>query len=68
MDTADDFDPLAYARLMAKALALPLEPDQAPHVAANLAVASRLAALLMEFELPDEIDPAPVYRAETAGP
>jgi sugar (pentulose or hexulose) kinase len=67
MDTPETVDPAAYARLMAQALGLPLEPDQVPHVAANLAVAFRLAALLFEDPLPDDLDPAPVYRAGGPG-
>jgi hypothetical protein len=47
----------------AKALALPLEPEWKPAVKANLAITLRLGALVSELELPDEAEPAPVFRA-----
>jgi hypothetical protein len=58
------FDPATYARLMADALDLPLTPDYAPAVEANLAVAFRLAPLFLDFSLPDDAEPAPVFRAD----
>ncbi len=57
-DPLDDFI-LAAAR----ALDLPLEPAWQPAVKANLAVTLKHAALVAEFELPDEAEPAPVFRA-----
>lgn len=61
------FDPAAYARLMAETLDLPLPAEYAPEVEANLAVAFRLAPLFLDFALPDEAEPAPVFdpRGET---
>jgi hypothetical protein len=47
----------------AEALNLPVEPEWKPAVRANLAVTLRLAALVAEFELPDEAEPAPVFEA-----
>jgi hypothetical protein len=58
------FDAAAYARRMAEALDLPLPPEYAPQVEANLAVAFRLAPLFMDFALPDELEPAPVFHPE----
>jgi Protein of unknown function (DUF4089) len=46
----------------ARALALPVDPAWYPAVRANLAVTWRLAALVAEFELPDDAEPAPVFR------
>jgi Protein of unknown function (DUF4089) len=60
-------DPAAYARAMAEALNLPLPPDYAPQVEANLAVAFRLAPLFLDFPLPDDAEPAPVFRAGESG-
>jgi hypothetical protein len=57
------FDPAAYARVMATALELPLTPEYAPQVEANLAVAFRLAPLFLGFDLPDDLEPAPVFSA-----
>ncbi len=47
----------------ARALALPVDPAWYPAVAANLAVTWKLAGLVAEFELPDDAEPAPVFRA-----
>jgi Protein of unknown function (DUF4089) len=47
----------------ARALGLPIEPDWKPGIKANLQVALRLAAMVAEFELPDEAEPAPVFEA-----
>jgi hypothetical protein len=57
-DPLDDFILTA-----AQALGLPLEADWQPAVKANLAVTLAHAALVAEFELPDEAEPAPVFRA-----
>ncbi len=42
-------------------LKLPLDPAWLPAVKANVEVTFRMAALVDEFPLPDEIEPAPVY-------
>jgi hypothetical protein len=47
----------------AQALRLRIEPDWKPAVKANLAVTLRLAAMVAEFDLPDEAEPAPVFEA-----
>jgi hypothetical protein len=47
----------------ARALALPVEPEWYPAVRSNLVVTWKLAALVAEFELPDDAEPAPVFRA-----
>ncbi|HEY6259821.1 MAG TPA: DUF4089 domain-containing protein [Xanthobacteraceae bacterium] len=50
-------------RSAARALALPLEPQWLPAIKANLDTNLRLAALVAEFALPDESEPAPVFTA-----
>ena len=46
------------------ALGLPIEPDWKPAVRANLDVTFKLAALVAdEFALPDDAEPAPVFKA-----
>jgi hypothetical protein len=67
-DVADPktVDARAYAQAMAAALDLPLTPEYAPQVEANLAVAFRLAPLFLDFPLPDEAEPAPVFTAGVA--
>ncbi len=62
------FDPGAYAKAMADALGLPLLPDYAPAVEANLAVAFRLAPLFLDFPLADDAEPAPVFQATESEP
>jgi hypothetical protein len=57
-DPLDDF--IAAA---ARALDLPLAPQWKGAVKANLAVTLRFAAAVAEFKLPDEAEPAPVFRA-----
>jgi hypothetical protein len=57
-------DPLDdYIAAAAAALALPLQPDWQPAIKANLAVTLKHAALVAEFALPDEAEPAPIYQA-----
>ncbi len=59
--TEDPFD--AFIDAAAGALGLAIEPTWKPAVAVNLALAFRLAALVTEFDLPDEAEPAPVFEA-----
>jgi hypothetical protein len=57
-DPLDDFIVAA-----ARALDLPAEPKWLPAIRANLRVTLQHGALVAEFELPDEAEPAPVFRA-----
>ena len=57
----DDVSALAAAGL--KALALPAEPAWHAGIAFNLQLLFRHAALIDAFTLPDESEPAPVFRA-----
>ncbi len=59
-------DVKAYASQMAAALGLPLDDPQ--QVEANLAVAFRMASLIIEFPLPDDAEPAPVFKADPSAP
>ncbi len=61
MSTNDPLDSLIEVAVAA--LALPLEPGWKPAVRAHLEVTFRLARLVEEFELPDEAEPAPVFKA-----
>jgi hypothetical protein len=47
----------------ARVLDLPLEPEWQDAIKANLEVTLRHAAMVAEFALPDEAEPAPIYRA-----
>jgi hypothetical protein len=57
------FDPDAYARAAAAAMGLPLLPEHRPGVAANLALAARLAALVEAVPLDPAEEAAPVFVA-----
>jgi hypothetical protein len=57
-DSLDD-----YIDALATALALPVEDAWRPAVKANLEVSLRLARLVDEFALPDDIEPASVFAA-----
>jgi hypothetical protein len=57
-DPLDDF-----VQAAARVLALPVEPQWLAAIKSNLEVNLRLAAFVAEFALPDESDPAPIFRA-----
>jgi hypothetical protein len=44
-------------------LALSVDPAWKPALKANLQVTLRLAAMVAEFDLPDEAEPTPVFEA-----
>jgi hypothetical protein len=56
---ADEIERLVEASAAALRLAIP--PEGLPVVVEHLAVAYRMAPLVMEFPLGDEQEPAPVY-------
>jgi hypothetical protein len=57
-------DPLdKFVDAAALALELPLDPSWRPAVKMNLQVILGQAALFADFNLPDEAEPAPVFRA-----
>jgi hypothetical protein len=60
-DTRDPLD--SYIDAAAQALGLPLDDAWKPAVKANLEVTLKHAALVESFKLPDETEPAPVFRA-----
>ncbi|MEA2878365.1 MAG: hypothetical protein QOF14_3561 [Hyphomicrobiales bacterium] len=53
----------AYIDAAAQALGIPVAPEWKPTVRANLEVTFRLAAMVGDKELPDDAEPAPVFRA-----
>jgi hypothetical protein len=59
--SADHLDALIAAS--AHALDLPVDPAWYPAVRFNLEVTQRFAALVAAFPLPDDAEPAPVFRA-----
>ena len=59
--SSTDLDELITAS--ARALALPLDPAWHSAIRANLEVTLRLAALVADPPLPDDAEPAAVFRA-----
>jgi hypothetical protein len=57
------FDADALIDAAAPLLQLRIEPDYRAGVRQNLKTASKMAALVEQIKLPDEAEPAPVYRA-----
>ena len=57
-DPLDDFITAAAA-----ILELPLDPAWQPAVRANLEVTLRLGRQVEQFGLPDDAEPAPIFRA-----
>ena len=53
----------SYIDAAAQALGLSVQPEWKPAVRANLDVTFKFAALVSEKELPDDAEPAPVFRA-----
>lgn len=43
-------------------LGIPLDPQWRPAIRMHLAISLGHAATVLEFELPDEADPAPVFQ------
>jgi Protein of unknown function (DUF4089) len=61
MSEAKDWPLDSLIDAAAVALALPIEPEWKPAIKAHLQVAWRLAQQVGEFDLPDELEPAPVF-------
>ena len=57
----DEFD--AFIAAAAKALDLPMRKAWLPSIKANLRVTLQLASVVTAFELPDDAEPGPVFRA-----
>jgi hypothetical protein len=63
MATSSDDPLLLYIASVAQALSLEIAPEWLPAVRANLDVTLAFAQMVAEFPLPDEYEPAGVYRA-----
>jgi Protein of unknown function (DUF4089) len=61
MSKPDPYDDLIEAA--ARIVTLNIEPAQQPAVRANLQVIFGQATLFMAFELPDDTEPAPIFKA-----
>jgi len=60
-DTPEEID--AFIDASARMLELPIDPSWKQAVGANLSVIFVHARRMAEFPLPDEAEPAPVFRA-----
>ncbi len=56
------FDAETYVDAAAALIGLPLDPVHRPGVILNMQRIAEMAALLMAVPLPDETEPAPVFR------
>jgi hypothetical protein len=54
-------DPETYVDAAAALIGLPIDPAHRPGVVLNLERIAQMAALVMEFPLPEDIEPAPVF-------
>ncbi len=63
MGSSDNPDLDAFIDSGAKLLGLPLDSAWRNSVKANVAVILRQAMVVMAVDIPDETDPAPVFRA-----
>jgi len=57
----DPIDIEAYVDAAAQLVGLPLDPAHRPGVVLNLGRIAEMAVLFIEFPLPEETEPAPVY-------
>ena len=60
--TGQPFDPEAYVDAAAALIGLPIDPALRRGVVVNLERIAQMAALVMEFPLPEDAEPAPVFR------
>lgn len=56
------FNATLHAKAMQQALALDVQPEWEPSVAANLALIEAAARVVMAFPLPDEVESALVFK------
>jgi hypothetical protein len=56
------FDAETYVDAAAALIGLPLDPAHRPGVVLNVQRIAEMAALVMAFPLPEETEPAPVFR------
>lgn len=57
-----NFDAEAYLEAAAAALELPIDPAHRDGVLKFLDFTARMANSVMDFELPEDTDPAPIFR------
>lgn len=57
-----DFDMDRYVALMAETLEIPMSEDERPGVILQMRRTAALAAQVMDFEAPQDLEPAPVFK------
>jgi len=62
LPTPPGFDPETYLDLMSQALDLPIDPAYRDNVRLHLEMTARMAGLVASFPLPDEVEPAFVFK------
>lgn len=61
---ATSFDPLdEFIAAAAHVLGIPLDPAWMPAIKSNLEATLKHAAVVAEFDLPDDVEPAPIFKA-----
>lgn len=58
----DDFDPEAFLDAVAAAMGLGIDAEWRPAVLDNLTRSRQIAQTLLDFPLPDDIEPASIYQ------
>lgn len=58
-DSPSPFD--VYVDAIASIIDLPIDPSYRPGVIANLERTEAIAQLVMDFPLPDDLEPAPIF-------
>ena len=56
------FDGKAYVEAAAQLVGLSLDPTSLPGVILNIERIAEMAGLVMDFRLPDDTEPAPVFK------
>lgn len=56
-----DFDAGVHVAHMAELMRLPVHPEWRDTIVAHMAATARAAALFVDFEIDDHIEPAPVF-------
>jgi hypothetical protein len=59
---AEPFDADAYVTAAAAMIGLEIHAEHRPGVVLNVERIAEMAALVMQFPLPDDIEAAPIYR------
>lgn len=54
-------NPAEYVEQISQIIDLPLNPEQVPGVVKNFATIASIASLVMEFPLPEDIEPVPIF-------